>query len=1323
MNWLKKITAIVLMFAVVISGLYIVETKSVGKEVQAAESEVSTDMLQVKVQIATDGSNYMRFTSSVDSLEYQSVGFEVTPKGGSKKTYTTQTVYERIASTDQNIAYTFSPKVVDTASEYFVTAKLKATAGVDYTVRAFAVTLGGETVYGQSRCVAVSDGQIDSPLNLTFESSETIAVGDELYVTYGASNTATTAEVIAVDGSTVHVRVDVDKESLPSATKFTFGTAGSVIYRNLYTKYTGGTTYDTTWYDVYAAEDTTETAFVAATNADVYGLAQIVNGGNSLLGKSVYLVSDVALNADESTAYNWTPIGNASTAFEGTFDGQMHEIQNLYIKASSQKIGLFGQTGTKSTLSNFSLKDGTIISEYTEGHAQAGSIAGVLSGNMNNVYSDADVSTNKNEVGGLVGRLDGATTHDIRECWFDGNVTVSNGIDIGGIIGRVHLGHTVIKDCLNTGAISNTYVASDGIAYAGGLLGRIHSDVSGADMTTRMEDCLNAGTVTTAVGAGVGPVVGRARKTVTIVNVYTTDSATNTNGTVAVNDTVVGVGNYSTNGNIVVGACTIRANDTLLGAQGRYHTSFDFYLGANDDGVWVARSGKTPALKNFIDEAQWYVADETIVADTSWYEEGKTAFLISTAAQLVGLSEKSQTVDFADTTITLGADIVLNSGNATNWKESAPKNAWNPIGYTKTFAGSIYGEGHAIRGMYINTANNYVGFVGRMTQNASVKDLRIENSYVNSTHAYAQAGSVVGQPAGMLSNIYSDAIVNTTGSYTGGMFGRSISDVTFENCWYDGTFTAYGKTNGGILGSVSQNKAIFNNCLNTGELICAFGPNQYPHFGGMIGATEGTASFVLNQCLNTGTLQATGFTLIDGSTIGAIIGYMPANTTGAVNHVYYTAESFSRGLTGNTAGMITGTSTKFTNALFTKLSESDVVGETAKSKLTGFDFTNQWTVVNEDVATPQITKEQEIHANDLIMADTSWYTANPNATEFVIKTPAQLMGLEEVVKTDNLSGHTVKLGADIVFNEGDARAWRAYAPLQRFNTIGKTTQFWGTFDGQGHSISGIYINENTAITGLFGNMSGTVQNLRLENSYVNCTLNAADTMVGSVAGFCTGTLTTVYSNAVVESANEEVGGLVGRFGATYTKTISKCWFDGAVYGHNLYAGGIVGQVNMGNKTISDCLFTGTVNNDWTSTNYPHTGGITGGVYYTKPNDSTVATTLNLKNCLSIGTMKVKGTSTVGAVIGRYANGSGTTVTYGTIENTYFTADVYSTALSTNSSGTITGTTTKIVESHFTKIDNSEIIGSAATTTLSGFDFSNVWAITSESTPIIKYFAK
>ena len=149
---MKKILAIVLAFVMVLSGIYWVDMA--GDEVQAANAQ--SDFFRTKVQVATNDSNVIRFTSSVEDLNYSAVGFEVTPEGGTTKVYTTQTVFERINSTTSGVEYTFSPKVVDVDSEYFFTAKLQAEENVDYKVRAFGIPTGTtEPVYGEMRCVGV----------------------------------------------------------------------------------------------------------------------------------------------------------------------------------------------------------------------------------------------------------------------------------------------------------------------------------------------------------------------------------------------------------------------------------------------------------------------------------------------------------------------------------------------------------------------------------------------------------------------------------------------------------------------------------------------------------------------------------------------------------------------------------------------------------------------------------------------------------------------------------------------------------------------------------------------------------------------------------------------------------------------------------------------------------------------------------------------------------------------------------------------------------------------------------------------------------------
>ena len=118
MKTMKKVLAVVLALAMIIPGVYFGNQKQ--NDVQAAAS-VSTDMLNIKVQVAVDGADVIRVIASVDSLDYRKVGFELTTPSG-VKTFETTTVYERIVSNVTDEEYEFSPKLVDISSEYFVTA-------------------------------------------------------------------------------------------------------------------------------------------------------------------------------------------------------------------------------------------------------------------------------------------------------------------------------------------------------------------------------------------------------------------------------------------------------------------------------------------------------------------------------------------------------------------------------------------------------------------------------------------------------------------------------------------------------------------------------------------------------------------------------------------------------------------------------------------------------------------------------------------------------------------------------------------------------------------------------------------------------------------------------------------------------------------------------------------------------------------------------------------------------------------------------------------------------------------------------------------------
>ena len=135
--------------------------------------------------------------------------------------------------------------------------------------------------------------------------------------------------------------------------------------------------------------------------------------------------------------------------------------------------------------------------------------------------------------------------------------------------------------------------------------------------------------------------------------------------------------------------------------------------------------------------------------------------------------------------------------------------------------------------------------------------------------------------------------------------------------------------------------------------------------------------------------------------------------------------------------------------------------------------------------------------------DRSWYDADPTATSYTITTAAQFAGLAEICNTfpSNTSaypfkGQTIYLDVDIDLDGhkfapiGDASADKRY--------------FYGSFDGQGHTVSNIYIESSSAkFTGLFGK-TGTSD---YSQSFKDVTLDNV---------------------TIAASGTQQVGGLIGR---------------------------------------------------------------------------------------------------------------------------------------------------------------------------------------------------
>lgn len=230
---------------------------------------------------------------------------------------------------------------------------------------------------------------------------------------------------------------------------------------------------------------------------------------------------------------------------------------------------------------------------------------------------------------------------------------------------------------------------------------------------------------------------------------------------------------------------------------------------------------------------------------------------------------------------------------------------------------------------------------------------------------------------------------------------------------------------------------------------------------------------------------------------------------------------------------------------------------------------------------------------------------------YQISTAAQLKRFRNIV--NGTGGQTPNSGAcavlmnDIVLNDGtfdangtytpgsSSKAAEEWTPIGKYTNDNDKTPYTGTFDGQGHSIKGLYVNSTSdTCVGLFGYLKGAaVRNLTVDG-YVQG-IGAA----GGIAGY------------VLNAAIENCSNYCSVFG-----------------GSNRNSGGIAG-INYNSATIIDCYNVGTIRD---SDAVERRGGIAG------YNNGTVS------NCYNVGT--ISSSDCGGEIVGSNS---------GTVENCYYLA--------------------------------------------------------------------
>ena len=186
--------------------------------------------------------------------------------------------------------------------------------------------------------------------------------------------------------------------------------------------------------------------------------------------------------------------------------------------------------------------------------------------------------------------------------------------------------------------------------------------------------------------------------------------------------------------------------------------------------------------------------------------------------------------------------------------------------------------------------------------------------------------------------------------------------------------------------------------------------------------------------------------------------------------------------------------------------------------------------------------------------------------------------------------------------------------------------YTGTFDGGGHTITGLTITTKDQFVGLFGylNRAGTVKNVVMEGVQItsnqiyggsiggvvgygwgtieNCSVSGSvsgTVYVGGVVGVQIGGSITGCSSSATVKGTVDVGGVAGQTNSS--ATLTACYATGNVIiemdpKKNIAGGSLVGM-NAGSSLLA-CYATGNVTSTGSSTGYMHIGGFLGNNYTT-----------------------------------------------------------------------------------------------------------------------------
>ena len=433
----------------------------------------------------------------------------------------------------------------------------------------------------------------------------------------------------------------------------------------------------------------------------------------------------------------------------------------------------------------------------------------------------------------------------------------------------------------------------------------------------------------------------------------------------------------------------------------------------------------------------------------------------------------------------------------------------------------------------INTSTPFKGTFdgnGHKINNVSIP----ENSY-----SYAGLFGVV---TGTIKNLGVSSDI--AGCSTAGALAGYVNEGTVEYCYSSGAVSSTSGNTGGLIGYIRN--ATVHDCYSV-----ATSTNTDGSVGGLVGHIRSYDVCTIRDCYATGTVTGSS------SNSGGIVGSKDGSGSNNILGCYYNSSTTKQSDTG-----------KGFSITSSKMKTQDT--------FTAWDFDYVWAIDGSTNNGYPYLQLPITETKEDIELEGSGNEVDP----YIITNETELIALARGELINSFTAY-YQLANDITVNSD---YWTPIGGNGR-------DYFSGTFDGNGHTISGIKLSQAAfEYSGLFGIVSGTVKNLG-----VDVKISGTGT-AGALAGY------------------------------VYEGTVEYCYSSGAVSGTSGYTGGLIGYIR--NATVHDCYSVATVTNTNSNGN---TGGLVGNMF-----SNNVCT---IKDCYAAGTVTSASSYRSGGIVGSQGGGS------------------------------------------------------------------------------------